>query len=164
MLKDDASLAKLGIKEVGRCASGSWGRCSPSQADRVLFGGGFPLLQGQQITVSALCRRPACPEGRSLNAYIHRLQLIGTAGEIPKAPPANQIRFVEDMDESELAQAVSAEAGQHLLLLEHQADRRRYGPIDIQMKIPAGLQNMGNTVRYRKRLSSPHGQLRPMLT
>ena len=126
--------------------------------------GGFPLLQGQQITVSALCRRPACPEGRSLNAYIHRLQLIGTAGEIPKAPPANQIRFVEDMDESELAQAVSAEAGQHLLLLEHQADRRRYGPIDIQMKIPAGLQNMGNTVRYRKRLSSPHGQLRPMLT
>jgi len=64
VLKDDASLAKLGIKE------------------------------GQQIT------------------------LIGTAGEIPKAPPANQIRFVEDMDESELAQA---------------------------MKIPAGLQNMGNT-------------------
>ena len=34
-------------------------------------------------------------------------QLIGTAGELPTAPPANQIRFVEDMDDSELAQAVS---------------------------------------------------------
>jgi hypothetical protein len=34
-------------------------------------------------------------------------QLIGTAGEIPKAP-VMQTKFLEDMDESELAQAVSA--------------------------------------------------------
>lgn len=32
-------------------------------------------------------------------------QLIGTAGELPKAP-TQQTKFLEDMDESELAQAV----------------------------------------------------------
>jgi len=43
--------------------------------------------------------------------------LIGTAGELPKAP-VQQMKFLEDMDDSELAQA---------------------------MRIPAGLQNLGNT-------------------
>lgn len=46
-----------------------------------------------------------------------QITLIGTAGELPKAP-TQQTKFLEDMDETELAQA---------------------------LRIPAGLQNLGNT-------------------
>lgn len=39
------------------------------------------------------------------SVFLTTTQLIGTAGELPKAP-VQQTKFLEDMDDNELAQAV----------------------------------------------------------
>jgi ubiquitin carboxyl-terminal hydrolase 14 len=64
------------------------------------------------------------------------VQLIGTAGELPKAP-TQQTKFLEDMDETELAQAVWL-----LLPLTHMSLCLR-AHLCKQLRIPAGLQNLG---------------------
>lgn len=60
------------------------------------------LIQGQQVMASR-SRHYVLLRESLMSLWL--LQVVGPAGEIPKAP-VQQMKFLEDMDASELAQAV----------------------------------------------------------